>query len=157
MNLFQSHWRNKIKNTKHESILAIFLIKAQSHHYVKDEVAGDVLRLRIKVMVKVLALAGVITLCSQARYSTLTGFLSTQEYQRTVWVSSSADKMLWHYQRWTCIPSKGISNTPTQRRTIIRRNTVFQKPECRPSYSRILNPQCPPLPLPALLCSLTPY
>ena len=44
-------------------------------------------------------------LCSWARYFTFKVPLSTQEY--------TSDKTLGGYLRWTCIPSRGSSNTPS--------------------------------------------
>ena len=59
-------------------------------------------------VVRVLALAGVIVLCSWARHFTLTVLLFTQVYK---WVPAN---MLGVTLRWTSIPSRGSSNTPSR-------------------------------------------
>ena len=54
----------------------------------------------------------VILLCSWAKHFTLTVPLSTQEY-KTRKLSGKPDKMLGGYLRWTSIPSRRSSNTPS--------------------------------------------
>ena len=59
----------------------------------------------------------VIVLCSWARHFTLTVPLSTQEYKIMGTSKLSAgkpDEMLGGYLRWTSIPSRRSSNTPSR-------------------------------------------
>ena len=59
--------------------------------------------------------AWVIVLCSWARHFTLTVPLSTQEDKiiGTSKMSGKPDEMLRGYLRWTSIPSRRSSNTPS--------------------------------------------
>ena len=58
--------------------------------------------------------ARVIVFCSWARHFTLTVPLSTQEYVGTSILSGKPDEMLGGYLRWTSIPSRRSSNTPSR-------------------------------------------
>ena len=55
----------------------------------------------------------VIVLCSWARHFALIVPLSTQEEMGTSKLSGEPDEILGGYPRWTSIPSRRSSNTPS--------------------------------------------